>query len=104
MRRAISVTFVVAFVLAPTAAFALAGQGDAGRLINGFTHPITSLAHVLAMLAPLACSPSNSAGGPCPVAQTAAFRAMRHKQLAHERKPGVSRAGWQVSLSGHWGA
>jgi hydrogenase/urease accessory protein HupE len=104
MRRAISVTFVVAVVLAPTAALALAGRGDAGRRQNGFAHPITSLAHVFAMLAPLACSPSSSAGGPCPVAQTAAFRAMRRKQLAHERKPGVSRARLQVSLSEHWGA
>jgi urease accessory protein len=51
MRRAIPTTFAAAFVLAPTAALAHAGHGDASGLMNGVSHPITGIDHVLAMVA-----------------------------------------------------
>jgi urease accessory protein len=51
MRRAIPTMVAAAFVLAPTVAWAHAGHGDAGGLTHGFTHPITGIDHVLAMVA-----------------------------------------------------
>jgi urease accessory protein len=51
MRRAIPTRFAAAFVLAPAAAHALAGQRDASGPMNGFIHPVTGIAHVLAMIA-----------------------------------------------------
>ncbi len=51
MKRAILTTLAAAFVLAPTAALAHAGHGDANGLMQGFMHPITGIDHVLAMVA-----------------------------------------------------
>ena len=51
MRRTIPTMFAAAFVLAPTAAFAHAGHGDPSGLMNGFTHPLNGIDHVLAMVA-----------------------------------------------------
>lgn len=50
-RCAIPTTFAAALVLAPTVALAHAGHGDASGLVTGFTHPITGIDHVLAMVA-----------------------------------------------------
>ena len=51
MRRAIPTTFAAAFVLVRTAALAFAGQCDASGPMNGITHLITGIAHVLPMIA-----------------------------------------------------
>ena len=50
-RCAIPTTFAAALVLAPTTALAHAGHGDASGLVDGLTHPITGIDHVLAMIA-----------------------------------------------------
>ncbi|WP_454624171.1 HupE/UreJ family protein [Bradyrhizobium cenepequi] len=50
MRYAIP-TLAAAFVLVPTVAFAHAGHGDVSGLTHGFTHPITGIDHVVAMVA-----------------------------------------------------
>ena len=60
MRRAIPKTFAAVFVLAPTAALAHAGHGDASGLMNGFSHPITGIDHASWQWLPLAYSPPNS--------------------------------------------
>ncbi|RTE94259.1 HupE/UreJ family protein [Bradyrhizobium sp. LVM 105] len=51
MRRAIPTTLAPAFVFAPTVALAHAGHGDTSALLSGFTHPLTGIDHVLAMVA-----------------------------------------------------
>jgi urease accessory protein len=51
MRYAIPTTLAAFFVLVPTVAFAHAGHGDVSGLTHGFTHPITGIDHVLAMVA-----------------------------------------------------
>jgi urease accessory protein len=51
MRRAIPATLAAAVVLIPTVALAHAGHGDTSGLVHGFTHPITGIDHVLAMVA-----------------------------------------------------
>jgi urease accessory protein len=51
MRRAIATAFAAAFILAPAVALAHPGHGDASGLMHGFTHPITGMDHVLAMVA-----------------------------------------------------
>ena len=51
MRRAVLTTLSVAFVVAPTIAFAHTGHGDTNGLIHGFIHPVTGIDHVLAMVA-----------------------------------------------------
>jgi len=54
MRRAISTAFAAAFLLAPTAALAHAGHGNASGLMKGFRDPIAGIEHVLAMVGVLA--------------------------------------------------
>jgi urease accessory protein len=51
MRRAIPATLAAVIVLIPTVALAHAGHGDTSGLVYGFTHPITGIDHVLAMVA-----------------------------------------------------
>ena len=51
MRRAVLTTLSAVFVLAPAIALAHTGHGDTGGLMHGFTHPITGIEHVLAMVA-----------------------------------------------------
>lgn len=51
MRRAIQTTLPVAVVLAPSMALAHAGHGYTSGLMHGFTHPITGIDHILAMVA-----------------------------------------------------
>ena len=51
MRPVISTTLAAAFALAPTGALAHVGHGSASGLMHGFTHPITGIDHVLAMVA-----------------------------------------------------
>lgn len=51
MKRAVLTTLTAAFVLAPTIALAHTGQGDTGRLVHGFIHPLTGSDHVLVMVA-----------------------------------------------------
>jgi urease accessory protein len=51
MRRAVLTTLSAVFVLAPTIALAHTGHGDTSGLMHGFTHPITGIDHVLAMVA-----------------------------------------------------
>ena len=51
MRRAVLTTLSTVLVLAPTIALAHTGHGDTSGLIQGFTHPITGIDHVLAMVA-----------------------------------------------------
>jgi urease accessory protein len=51
MRHAIPTTLAAAFVFVPTVALAHAGHGDASGLTHGFTHPITGIDHVVAMVA-----------------------------------------------------
>jgi urease accessory protein len=51
MGRAIPATLAAALVLVPTVALAHAGHGDTSGLMHGFTHPITGIDHVLAMIA-----------------------------------------------------
>ncbi|RPI41548.1 MAG: HupE/UreJ family protein [Hyphomicrobiaceae bacterium] len=51
MRRAVLTTLSTVLVLAPTIALAHTGHGDTSGLMHGFTHPITGIAHVLAMVA-----------------------------------------------------
>ena len=51
MRRAVLTTLSAVFVLAPTIALAHIGHGDTSGLMHGFTHPITGIDHVLAMVA-----------------------------------------------------
>ena len=51
MRRAVLTTLSAVFILAPTIALAHTGHGDTSGLMHGFTHPITGIDHVLAMVA-----------------------------------------------------
>jgi urease accessory protein len=51
MRRAVLKTLSTVLVLAPTIALAHTGHGDTSGLMHGFTHPITGVDHVLAMVA-----------------------------------------------------
>ena len=51
MRRAMLTTLSTVLVLAPTIALAHTGHGDTSGLMHGFTHPITGIDHVLAMVA-----------------------------------------------------
>jgi urease accessory protein len=51
MRRAVLTTLVAAFAIAPAIALAHTGHGDTSGLMRGFTHPITGIDHVLAMVA-----------------------------------------------------
>jgi urease accessory protein len=44
-------TFSAVFVFAPAMAFAHSGHGDTSELMHGFSHPITGIDHVLAMIA-----------------------------------------------------
>lgn len=50
MKCAIPTMFAAAFVLASTSAFAHTGHSEIG-LVHGFSHPITGIDHVLAMIA-----------------------------------------------------
>jgi urease accessory protein len=50
MRRAVLTTLSAVFVLAPAIALAHTGHGEGG-LMHGFSHPITGIDHVLAMVA-----------------------------------------------------
>ncbi|WP_027532576.1 HupE/UreJ family protein [Bradyrhizobium sp. WSM3983] len=51
MRRVIPTMLAAAFIFVPTGALAHAGHGDTSALLNGFTHPLTGIDHVLAMIA-----------------------------------------------------
>jgi len=51
MRRAMLATLSAVFVFAPAMAFAHSGHGDTSGLTHGFSHPITGIDHVLAMVA-----------------------------------------------------
>ena len=51
MRRSVLTTLSTVLVLAPTIALAHTGHGDTSGLMHGFTHPITGIDHVLAMVA-----------------------------------------------------
>ena len=51
MKRAAVTAFVIFFVFAPAAALAHPGHDGAGGLVHGFTHPVTGIDHVLAMIA-----------------------------------------------------
>jgi urease accessory protein len=51
MRRAMLAALSAVFVFAPAMAFAHSGHGDTSGLTHGFSHPITGIDHVLAMVA-----------------------------------------------------
>jgi urease accessory protein len=51
MRRAMLTTLIAVFVFAPGMAVAHVGHGDTSGLMHGFSHPITGIDHVLAMVA-----------------------------------------------------
>jgi urease accessory protein len=51
MKRAAVTTFVIFLVFAPAAALAHPGYDGAGGLAHGLVHPLTSIDHVLAMIA-----------------------------------------------------
>lgn len=51
MRRAVLTALSAVFVLAPAMAVAHTGHGDTSGLMHGFSHPITGIDHVLAMVA-----------------------------------------------------
>ena len=90
MRRAIPTTFAAAFVLAPTAALAHAGHGDASGLMNGFSHPITGIDHVLAMVA-VGVLAAQHGGGLCrwleEVELSRLCRATLHQSLSRSTVP-----------------
>ena len=51
MKRAMLATLSAAFVFAPAMAVAHVGHGGTSGLMHGFSHPITGIDHVLAMVA-----------------------------------------------------
>ncbi len=51
MRRAMLTALSAVFVFAPAMAVAHTGHGDTSGLMHGFSHPITGIDHVLAMVA-----------------------------------------------------
>jgi urease accessory protein len=50
MTTVLSRILIALFALAPTAAFAHTGHGEAGGFVHGFMHPVGGLDHVLAMV------------------------------------------------------
>ena len=50
-RAALRLLFALAFLLAPSIAFAHPGHGETGSLLAGFLHPLSGIDHLLAMTA-----------------------------------------------------